>query len=222
MKYFLVITQLVDRYFFDIVNTFASGGEVIIYNSPNLQYLDKYGQYVQHIEGIKYMSNFPINAKDMVLVTDNLNVRTEYENLFKSLIFVNYDYYGDVSNGIKKPYGMHPNIYKNKQHIFKTRNIKHDIMIGFAGNVSKEHYTNPIIRDIFNMPNRYETFHYLSNKLTELYSGDLNLNKLPKGGGKLVLLNKNYLAIEEEKWIDFIRRCRFFYTNGWCYNAYVS
>lgn len=206
MNYSIILTKVNDRYFFDIVNTFKrKDNDVAIIHTTVSQWLDKYGQYISYIEGMNYG---PHPRKDDILVTDSLQIINDYS--FRKNIYIDYNYYGkpQIVPARIKPYGMHPNIYKLKQHIAPP-NFKKKYEIAFVGNVVKEAYTNSIINNIFNMPNRYELFEFLK-KLPNLTKNEITVNKIPKNGASLLLVDKNVEKIEDNKWLDFVSKCKYF------------
>jgi hypothetical protein len=212
-EYFLVMTRLIHRYFFDIANTFAQGdGRVVILRTPQIPRLDKYAHYVDCLPDVELREPTEVNPVDgSVLVSDDASFIRRHQHLFRKRIEVSYDYYRVPSGSLRKPYPMHPNVYKNR---LPRPEVEKRYRISFAGNVARHRYAEPVLKEAFNVMSRVECFETILDMIgDELEPARVALNRLPDPDdyfAGVVLIERKHLEIEATEWLNFVGKSDFF------------
>ena len=212
MIYNILITGLVDRYFFDIVNSFSDNNKntVKIFENINYKHLDKYGAYIDYINNIEIINSIPLSSKDEILVSDNIDFIRKHEKSYNDYIHIKYDYYSNLDSDSLKPYPMHPNVYKNKQHLIDYHSTEKNMDVCFVGNASTDHYRSPIFNNFFKIQNRHQVFTYLSTNLNKLKDNELVLNNTSYNGNGLVLIDTNVASIDDKEWLGYLSKFKYF------------
>lgn len=125
------------------------------------------------------------------------------------------------------PFPMHPNVYKLElyKEVEKLRKAPRKMRVLFSGNILETSYSNPILRDYFQLLNRVEIINVIENNIApdsivivtskndEEKIQEVSLNR------KIVLYkwkwslstNENLgIKVEARKWLQFISQSDFF------------
>ncbi len=167
--FFDIKDKRVESYYYPVLYFFEAAGYQLILK-PSTAFLGSFERYASYLTDLHiYLSSkapVPINT---IYISDTQKVPLQG---FKKYIYLSLNAFSEKKSDdayLMFPFPMHPNAYGQNyvKDLPELRLQKRNRRIFFSGNLHKESYTHPVIKDFFKKENRYEILKTLEAQLTE-------------------------------------------------------